>query len=112
MGVTVKRTVHIPVSQIVVESARNATLAVAKEGAGQAAALAPVKDGALKGSIDAQSTGRDTAIYGTNIEYGIYQEFGTSKMRAQPFLRPSADWLRAKAANIYAKVLKGALRSG
>jgi hypothetical protein len=26
---------------------------------------------------------------GTNVEYAVYVEFGTSKMRAQPYLRPA-----------------------
>lgn len=32
----------------------------------------------------------NTAYIGTNVEYGMYIEFGTSKMKARPFLRPAA----------------------
>ncbi|WP_248908150.1 hypothetical protein [Halocatena marina] len=35
-----------------------------------------------------------TYIVATNIEYGIYVEFGTYKMAAQPYLRPAADHAR------------------
>lgn len=31
----------------------------------------------------------DTWIVGTSIEYAAYVEFGTSKMAAQPYLRPA-----------------------
>lgn len=30
-------------------------------------------------------------VVGTNVEYAPYVEFGTSKMSAQPYLRPAAD---------------------
>lgn len=32
----------------------------------------------------------NTAYIGTNVEYGMYIEFGTSKMKPRPFLRPAA----------------------
>ncbi len=34
-------------------------------------------------------TGGAHWVVGTSAEYGIYVEFGTSKMEAQPFLRPA-----------------------
>lgn len=43
---------------------------------GAAKDLAPVKSGALRDSITSEADG-NTAIVGTNIEYGIYVEFGT-----------------------------------
>lgn len=34
---------------------------------------------------------RDTVyVTGTNVEYSVYVEFGTSRMQAQPFLFPAA----------------------
>lgn len=32
----------------------------------------------------------NTWYVGTNVHYGAYVEFGTSRMQAQPFLRPAA----------------------
>ncbi len=55
---------------------------------GEAKHLAPVDTGALKDSITSVASG-NTAIVGTNIEYGIYQEMGTYKMAAQPYLVPA-----------------------
>ena len=58
--------------------------------ANHAKTLAPVDTGNLRGSIDYAMESNNTAIVGTNLEYAIYQEFGTRKMAAQPFLRPAA----------------------
>lgn len=54
--------------------------------------LCPVDTGRLRSSIGNQ-LGRDAiglvAIVGTDVEYAPYVELGTSKMAAQPFLRPA-----------------------
>lgn len=56
--------------------------------------------------------GNATWVVGTNVEYSVYVEFGTSKMGAQPYFRPaiehakrnSAAWF--KAANDIAGFVK------
>lgn len=64
---------------------------------GEAKHLAPVSTektrpggphGELRDSITSVASG-NTALIGTNKEYGIYQEFGTYKMAAQPYLVPA-----------------------
>lgn len=43
------------------------------------------------------------AVYlvGTNVEYSIYVEFGTSRQRPQPYLRPAVrEWQRSPAGFI------------
>jgi HK97 gp10 family phage protein len=56
---------------------------------------APVDTGTLMRSIKSvlESMGTYIAkgIVGTNVEYAPYQEFGTQKMQAQPYLRPALD---------------------
>jgi HK97 gp10 family phage protein len=37
-------------------------------------------------------------IVGTNLNYAVYQEFGTRYQRAQPFLRPAGDAVRGATA--------------
>jgi HK97 gp10 family phage protein len=55
-----------------------------------AARLCPVDTGRLRASITHRvERGRHVAYVGTNVEYAPYVEFGTRKMRAQPFLRPA-----------------------
>ena len=50
-------------------------------------ALAPVDTGRLRASITHLVDDRSVTI-GTNVEYAKYQEIGTSRMKAQPFLEP------------------------
>ena len=57
------------------------------------------------------------AYYGTAVEYGIYQEFGTRKMAPQPYLRPAAEITKgADRLVVLAKIneenMKGALKKG
>lgn len=56
---------------------------------------APVDTGNLKASIASEVKGDvDGAVegyVGTPVEYGFFQEFGTSKMGASPFLQPAVD---------------------
>lgn len=67
--------------------------------------LCPVDTGRLKGSI-ASTVDGDMAVCGTNVEYAMYVEMGTSKAAAQPFLRPAA-----KKKSDYAAILKDELSS-
>lgn len=55
---------------------------------GAAKTKAPVDTGRLRSSISSMADGLQCEI-GTNVEYAIYQEFGTYKMAAHPFLFPA-----------------------
>lgn len=58
---------------------------------GYAKRLCPVDTGRLRNSITHVTMPDDNAVYiGTNVEYGPYVEYGTSRQEAQPFLRPAA----------------------
>lgn len=54
-----------------------------------AAANAPVDTGNLRSSIIATPVSWDTVRIGTNVEYAIWQEFGTRYMSGRPYLRPA-----------------------
>lgn len=61
--------------------------------------LCPVDTGRLRSSIthDPDLRRDEQGLYGvvgTNVEYAPHVEFGTSRMRAQPFLRPALDAAR------------------
>lgn len=61
---------------------------------GYAKRLCPVDTGLLRSSIrsEVETEGDDqVAVIGTNVKYGPYVEFGTSKTKAQPFLKPAAE---------------------
>ena len=75
-------------------SAKNGAIARALEAIGiqaegDVASLAPVDTGRLRDSITHETHAAEESVYvGTNVEYGKYQEYGTSRMRAHPFLKP------------------------
>lgn len=53
---------------------------------------APVDTGQLRNSIQLKlSLNGMTAIVSANTEYAAYQEYGTRKMTAHPFLRPALN---------------------
>lgn len=53
--------------------------------------LCPVDTGRLRNSISHAVDEREKAVYiGTNVEYAPYVELGTSRTKAQPFLKPAA----------------------
>lgn len=56
---------------------------------GYAAAQAPVDTGALRASIHTERKGSLLYWVADGVEYGVYQELGTYKMRAQPFMVPA-----------------------
>lgn len=69
----------------------------------------PVDTGNLRGSITHEVDAGDNAVYiGTNVEYAPYVELGTSRQKAQPFLRPAASGHGEQ----YRQVLKKALGGG
>ena len=71
-----------------------------------AARKCPVDTGNLRGSIAYEVDAGDNAVYiGTNVEYAPYVELGTSRQKAQPFLRPAAS----EHGTQYRQVLKKAL---
>lgn len=71
-----------------------------------AAKKCPVDTGNLRASITHEVDAGDNAVYiGTNVEYAPCVELGTSRQKAQPFLRPAASEHGAQ----YRQVLKRAL---
>ena len=51
----------------------------------------PVDTGALRASIISEMTDETAGQVATNIEYAPYQEYGTSKMAATPYMTPAAE---------------------
>lgn len=78
-----------------------------------ARALCPVDTGFLRYSIKADLIDTANTITGkiyTTVSYGLYQEFGTWKMRPQPFLRPALDRHKAGIRASLNKVIKQKLK--
>lgn len=54
--------------------------------------LCPVDTGRLRNSITHEVDMKEQcAIIGSNVEYAAYVELGTSRQKAQPYLRPAAE---------------------
>jgi len=79
----------------------------------EARQLSPVDTGRLKSSIMVEKDGDDSAIVGTDTPYAPHLEFGTKKMKAQPFMRPAADLAQlSDVKKITNKVMKEELKKG
>ena len=66
---------------------------------------APVDTGRLRASITTAAAGEDSVIVAPHVDYAMYQEFGTYKMAAQPFMKPGFESSRdAALAHIKAKL--------
>jgi HK97 gp10 family phage protein len=47
--------------------------------------------GSYTGTTPKEGFSKRSIIIGSNVEYAIYQEYGTSKTPAQPYIRPAAS---------------------
>lgn len=75
---------------------------------GYAKRACPVDTGNLRNSIAHAVESADNAVYiGTNVEYAPYVELGTSRQKAQPFLRPAASEHGAQYRQVLKKALGG-----
>ena len=64
-----------------------------------------VKEGHYEGVAPADDDGEITVYVGTNVEHGTYNELGTVKMNARPFLRPAFENFREEINQIFEKNL-------
>ena len=54
-------------------------------------AVVPVRSGRLRNSIRKNVSPGRVVVGPVDVEYAAYVEYGTSKMKAQPYVRPSLD---------------------
>lgn len=65
-----------------------------------------VTTGQYEGEAPADDDGEVTVYVGTNVEYAPFQELGTVKMSARPFLRPAFENNKEEIERIIEKCLK------
>lgn len=65
---------------------------IARSIADSAAMSAPYEWGVLSASIEAVKVGAGMYRVNVGADYGIYQEYGTDRMNAQPYLLPSSAY--------------------
>lgn len=69
--------------------------------------LGAVDTGNLRRSIEHGDDGKDTAYVGTNVEYGKYVEYGTSKMKPRPFLKQAVQNHQAEYKSLLEMAMRG-----
>ena len=96
MDVVTIRFNHLPKLQGQVrELAKLAVLKAAYDIEANAKTVVPVDTGNLKNSIQTMPESDLSATVGPRaVEYAIYVEMGTYKMRAQPYMIPAAERVR------------------
>ena len=69
---------------------------------------APVDTGALINSMTANSKMVEELTYRLQdgVEYGVFQELGTSKMSARPFMKPAIEEFKQKFFNAFKDLFK------
>ena len=72
------------------EAADRVTERVGRGALGTARDIAPVLSGELRGDLRMRRDG-DRAIVEVSTYYARFQEFGTSRMAPNPFMRPAVD---------------------
>lgn len=72
------------------EAIAKALEAIGLQAEGYAKMLCPVDTGRLRNSIThTYDAAEQKAYVGTNVEYAAYVEMGTSRTKAQPYLKPA-----------------------
>lgn len=105
-GVTVNEDNSEEVSQGIVRAIDRALEEIGLAAEGYAKRACPVDTGNLRNSITHAVEGSEDAVYiGTNVEYAPYVELGTSRQKAQPFLRPAASEHGAQYRQVLRKTL-------
>jgi HK97 gp10 family phage protein len=73
--------------------------------------LVPVRTGYLKSTIYHRVEGMNLEV-GAEADYAVYVECGTSRMRAQPYLRPAVDANQEKLRDAVKVGVLNALEKG
>lgn len=105
-GVTLDTSV---LDKLTAEMKPNANKIVAKYAfaiQGDAQTNSPVDTGALRASIEAEETGDLSWQVHDGVAYGVFQELGTSKMAAHPFLVPAVEKFRDRFLNAFSELFK------
>jgi HK97 gp10 family phage protein len=76
-----------------------------------AQARVPVDTGNLRDSLTTASDPEGGTLVGTEVDYAVFVEYGTSDTPAQPFLRPALDAEQADVTSAIATALNAAIRS-
>ena len=82
------------VGAVVRQQAGKAIAKAALDISTQAKVRAPVDTGLLKNSITAEQVAPFAWVVESPVHYSIYQEYGTSRMPAQPYMTPAVEFVK------------------
>jgi HK97 gp10 family phage protein len=92
MGYEVTYKTNVPlVSKAEKQAVKSALEKIGKMVEKDSASLSPVDTGRLKNSMTAYPPEENYVIIGTDVEYALYVELGTSKMKPRPFLKTAVN---------------------
>jgi hypothetical protein len=98
-----------PITALLNRHARAAVALALQQGEAVARALARVDTGRMRDAVASTVTSPDpltvVGLLYDPVEYAIHNEFGTSRVSAQPFIRPGGDAAEASLAAAYAAVV-------
>ena len=83
-----------------------AVQSVAYDVEGDAKIKAPVDTGALKNSIHTEKQKSKLYWVADGVNYGVYQELGTYKMAAQPFMGPAVEVVAGRLAEKFKRLFE------
>lgn len=93
MGIEVRKTSRAEeLKQQVLDVTETALTAIGMKAEDYAKLKCPVDTGNLRNSITFSASVEEKVVYlGTNVEYAPYVEMGTSRSKAQPFIKPAIE---------------------
>lgn len=71
--------------------------------------VVPVDTGKLRDSISKEGGGLHVTVGPRGVEYAEYVEYGTSRAPAQPYVRPTIQWVRANGPARVARRIEGVI---
>ena len=71
----------------------------------QAKSRAPVDTGLLRNSINASPTGPLEWTVESPVSYSVYQEFGTRKMPAHPYMLPAVEFVKPSLESAFRRLV-------
>ena len=79
---------------------------------GDAISNSPVDTGRLRSSIKYKvNLPQDQVSVGTNVSYAPYVEYGTIRMKAQPYLRKALDFRRRELIELWRSLFRRTFRA-
>jgi HK97 gp10 family phage protein len=71
--------------------------------------VVPVDTGKLRDSISKEVNGMNVTVGPRGVDYAAFVEYGTSRGPAQPYVRPTIQWVRANGPARIARRIEGVI---